>query len=208
VQGIVNQTAAHEDGLHVTADFPRSDCPIMPIGAEVTLGFQGPYLPRAVWAAGRVIYRREELFRHRYRFRFDEEARVSLASVVNSRRAMRLRPHPSQAIPVVVQSLDGETEAEGWINDVSATGMSLRVSLEVEEKLYPQWGVAVRFQLPGADDQFRMVGSVCYRHLVGDAVHYGIDFDPQATEGFEPQHTRITAIVDSASQSSGLPKAG
>ncbi len=196
-QGVVDQAEPTDDGVQVTADFPRANCPILPLGSEVALGFHSPYLKEVVWAPSTVVFRREEQFRHRYRFLFSEASEALVQPVVNCRRSARVQPASEEPLPVQVKSVDGRFEIAGELNDVSATGMSVFVPLEGEAQLFQIWNVQVNFRLPGVQHPFQFVGGICYRRLLGDRVHYGVDFHPDACLNFEHQHNQLNAFLNS-----------
>lgn len=196
-QGVLDQATLIAGRVEVTADFPRLDCPVLPIGSETPVGFSGPYLREAIWATGQVVYRREEQFRHRYKLRFEEGAQPQLQPIVNCRRAPRVRPDPSRPWPVGVRALDSETPIQAQMHDISATGISILVPHAGEARLYGASTVEIAFRLPGLEGIVQVIANVCYRRLAGEHVFYGLDFDPSNTPSFEAKHARINAFVNS-----------
>lgn len=196
-QGVLDQANLVGGKVEVTADFPRMECPVLPIAAEAAVGFTGPYLAAPVWAPGIVTYRREEQFRHRYKFRFEDADQQLLLPVVNCRRAQRVRPDPNRPIPVGIKPLEAQLPFQGVMNDISATGVSILVPLEGEAKLFSAWAVEIAFRLPGVDGLLQFAANVCYRRLAGEYIYYGIDFDPKNTAEFEAKHTKVNAFVNS-----------
>ena len=79
--------------------------------------------------------------------------------------------------------------------NLSPGGAAVRVPLEVEQALAEGRVVEVSFRLPGEEHAAEFVARVRHRRGQGPAVHYGLEFDQDASSDFETSQERVTAYV-------------
>jgi len=193
-QGAVVHTEDTGNQARVVVDFPPSDVPTIPIGAEAPLVFSGSSLPSDLKGSGTVVLRREDFFRHRYMFQVSHDAVSTLRKAVSHREATRVQPLPNMPIKVSLTTVEQGQRVDPEVNDISATGLSVRVPRQEEQKLFSSWRMRIALWLPDEKKPISVFGNIKYRKLVGSTVHYGIEFDP-ASEDYELNQHEIVAYV-------------
>ena len=74
-------------------------------------------------------------------------------------------------------------------------GISALVLDEIESQLVAIWELKLSILLPGERAPFEMMGVIRYRRLLGSALQYGIEFDPQRTPSFQRRQQLIASYI-------------
>jgi hypothetical protein len=193
-QGVVVHTEDTGSQARVVVDFPPTRIPTIPVGGEAPLVFTGSALPSDLKASGIVVLRREDFFRHRYMFQISHEAVSTLGKAVSQRNAARVAPLATLPVKVALTTVETNQRVDPEVADISASGISVKVPRADEQKLFASWRMRVSLLLPDEKKPITLLGNVIYRKLVGQAVHYGIEFDSQSPD-FEVCQSEIMAYV-------------
>ncbi|MCH8151761.1 MAG: PilZ domain-containing protein [Planctomycetes bacterium] len=182
------------------AHFFAPDCPTLPIGDRVDLVFTAERLKTPLTVAARVVHRSEDDGCRRYGFRFIEREQLEaklypvLRRLFNRRGAFRVAPEPEPRINVTLEGPFGP-RVEGALVDLSASGTRVGVKPVAELLFAKVRKVAISLSLPDSRGPVRMTGNIRHRRLVGAAIHYGLDFDPEQSENFAHQQKAIINYV-------------
>ena len=98
-------------------------------------------------------------------------------------------------MPVFLQSGPNRPRVKSELNDVSSTGLSVRVRLQDEELFVRSARLLVALRLPGQSKLIAFCGHIRHRILADDAIRYGIEFDAEETKDFERQQDRVARYV-------------
>ncbi len=175
---------------------PSTPLQANPIGACAAVTLADSSLRSPLHVTSRVILRAYDDSGCRYHFQFEEEAGHVVSQVFNRRRAVRVRPVGGTSLMVALKPADMELGITATLNDISATGVSVLVSLESESKIYASEHVQLMLQLPNDEANLTLKGTIRHRHLEGSEVHYGIEFDAHQTHDFEAVQERIARYVE------------
>lgn len=118
-----------------------------------------------------------------------------LAPLFNLRSDPRLDLDPATQVEVTVRGLDVMFELQGSLRNVSRGGLSFSAPPVAECALCRTDLCAVEFRLPGSTRMLSLAGRIRHRALLGEAVHYGICFDPQYTQHFTDQQRFLEDYV-------------
>ncbi len=187
---------------------------VNPIGAGLRFSRNGPLLlvgddvqleftrldgsePRVV--AARVRKRVEEAGYRRYGFEFVDPSswtrvlQPMLGEQVERRRGGRYRV--VDAIEVTIGDNVGGMRFKLPMHDLSYSGVGLRADAEAEVMLLDVDSVQLSFALPGMPERFYFDGILTQRRMVGDDIHYGIDFVALDPVAFEQQSSRLESYL-------------
>ena len=205
----------HTHDRVVTIEFAREDAPLFQIAEELTVSFRSREIFEPFVARSRVIFRQENPFRSRYRFRFREKDAQTLNALFKRRTASRVRTDDDVAVDARACGAESATRVTCTLRDISRSGLSLRVDERGEAQLCRADRLQLGFRLPGDPELFDLAASVRYRQLADDGVQYGLELDRS-----EDAHARRTAerieayiqrrkaaIIEKALGASWLPKA-
>ena len=173
--------------------------PLLLVGDDVELEFsrRDGSEPRVV--AARVRKRVEEASYRRYGFEFLESTSWSdvlkpmLGDHVERRRGGRYRVR--DAIDVTLSDNMGGMPFKLPMHDLSYSGVGLRAHSEAEVMLLDVDSVHISFELPGLPERLYFDGILTQRRLVGEDLHYGIDFVALDPIRFEEQSTRLEGYL-------------
>ncbi len=164
----------------------------LPIGTEVELLFSDSELERDIKVRARAVARKDGAELSYYEFHGGQEARADLARLQNHRNDFRVFPHAAAPIEVRATTEEGESY-RAMLRDISATGAGLFFPVADEEKLHSARTLTIEFTLPGELQPLKLGARICHRTLAGQAVAYGMQFDPNATTNFFKQQRRVRA---------------
>ena len=163
--GIVVRTGAEHGDLRVVVAFAPDSAPTLPIGRPVELAFEGGHLEATCDANGQVTERSEEFGAVFYEVLFP---RV---------------PDPEAPLRVELRACDDAVRLDLEALDVSASGLSLPVPLELEARLSRTWEVDLTLHLPGDPIPRHVPARILRRTLSGGFVRYALHFREQGTAG-------------------------
>jgi c-di-GMP-binding flagellar brake protein YcgR len=163
-----------------------------------------------------VIFRHENPYRSRYRFRFGDQDAEALNVLFKRRASVRVRSDENVTIEARATESDHATSAVCTLRDVSSSGLSLSVGASDAAELVRAERLQLRFQLPGDPELFDVAARVRYRELAEDGVRYGLEIERSEVAGKSRVIERIdayverrkAAILSSALGASYLPKRG
>jgi c-di-GMP-binding flagellar brake protein YcgR len=185
-----------ESDLHeilASVEFPADKAPALPLGAKTELEFRGG-LDFSLRAEARAVLRTDDASRRCYCFR-GPLTKSALLSLMDRRRSSRVRPPASE--PVRVRILDlGADSPEVLLHDLSATGLSILVEPELEQRLCRHLRLRLAVRLSGEEQEVEMATTVRHRRVVGSAILYGLEIDGQIPELMRA-HNRFLVYVRS-----------
>ena len=187
-------------GSGAGASFPLSNCPVLAIGETAELVFTTQRLKTPLVIAARVQNRIEQHDSCRYGFLFlegqlrDVDLSSDLRALFNRRKAVRVRPDPQSPINVELQALQGGLRVEGRLEDISASGVRIRLERQADSTLTAISTVTTSFSLPDCG-VVSLTGHIRNRQLVEGSLSYGIEFDPELTDNFVSQQEIVVRFV-------------
>jgi len=124
---------------------------------------------------------------------FLQDLDPDVMSYFNRRRAFRVKTDPLEPITVNVTWENGSDE--GWIVDISTTGIALGVSKTTAKKLEDRDRITLVFQLPETDGEIRIIGRTVRMQPKSSEVLYGIDFNRKESENMRRADRAISRFV-------------
>ncbi len=115
----------------------------------------------------------------------------------NRRGAFRVPPCNHRGDPLRASFFDYKSRDEQrfTVNDLSSSGLSIRLSSSSEFTLSETQLIRSTFELPGVEEAFDLKMRFIHRTFVQGVERIGLQFDPVATRRFEPQSERILGYV-------------
>ena len=175
--------------------------PSLAVGQEADLVFSSEKLAAPLTVSAVVQHRTEEQSARRYGFRFLEAQALDailppvMRELFNRRRTVRVVPDPRRPVAVELRT---EPEAAPWeveLINISETGVAISLPADLDAKLADTTAVLVTLYLPGHRRPVSLMGDIRYRRLVLDRIHYGVNFDPEASRDFARKQAMITKYV-------------
>ncbi|MEM7309778.1 MAG: PilZ domain-containing protein [Planctomycetota bacterium] len=177
-------------------DFDPDRRPEVEIGDTTQVVLTGGAVSKPLRAVGRVIHLEDYGGDVRVILLLGGEGRgVPLRPIETRRNNLRVSGADEAPVVVIARRIGEERGVKVKLHDLSWTGLSILVPLAQEGHLADAWAVEVELTLPGEPEGSRLVGNVCYRRPAGREIHYGIEFDADATEEFEREIERVGAFV-------------
>ena len=180
--------------------FDQPESPALTIGDEADLIFESAKLDSPISVAARIQHRNEEDAHRRYGFRFLEPQHLEsllpseFGQYFNRRRVERVATAPYEPIPATMHVTDGEPVDVQLVN-VSEGGAAVSMEALFESRFSQTTQIMLRFKLPGTRHAIEIPAHIRYRRLVATQVHYGIEFDIEATAGFEKKQHAINRYI-------------
>lgn len=125
-----------------------------------------------------------------------------LARIFNRRREYRTRFDPER--PVEIRVAEGLT-ASSWehvfhglkavLLDISPTGLSFRVEVDVGQQVEPHQSLQVSFTLPNSTYRFTLWVQILHCQTGPDGVACGALFDTERTEEFDAQSEKLSLLL-------------
>jgi len=190
VQGTLLDVSASGAGV----GFDTGDAPSLAVGQHVDLVFDSGSFAGPLTVAAQVQHRTEGDANHegsrRYGFRFLEPQQLDghlpaeARRYFNRRQAVRVSPKAFEPIEVSLRAGEHEDPIEVRLHNISVGGVGVSLEPALEMAFADRTQVELSIQLPGSRRPLGLVGSIRYRRLVGERIHYGIAFDTELTEKF------------------------
>jgi hypothetical protein len=190
----------------VSSDKLRARFPVtgtmLALGSPVSLRFSGNELKQVISSTANVLERRDEDRHREYLFELTKPEEIvpvllpHIQKVGNRRGAVRIRPKASIHVTLTLES---SLSIRAGLFDISASGMSLRVTPDQEAAIAQSTKVEVRAKLPG-----RPSYPLCFRawirerRFVDELVHLGLAFIPEESADFSSQEQAILQYVFAA----------
>jgi hypothetical protein len=201
VHGRLVDMSATGAGVQILA----SEQPSLADAERVVLIIGAHQLDPPLTAAAITLHQETKGVERHVGFRFvDPEALMetltgSFQSLFNARGAERVRAQPHEPITVALCFFERSGEEErfdGKLDDISATGLSVELPVEVYPDAVTE-GAVVRLvvRLPGTNAELPLTGIVRDCVPLGDRWRVGIEFDPGAPN-FEASQADIVAYVE------------
>ncbi|MHC4083142.1 MAG: PilZ domain-containing protein [Planctomycetota bacterium] len=175
--------------------------PNLAVGQEVDLVFASEKIGPPMTVAARVQHRAEEQGARRFGFRFleaqalDTQLSPVMREFFNRRRTVRVAPDPYQPVKVELRLEPEHAPLEVGLVNVSETGVAIRLEVGLDSTFADTTALWVTLYLPDIHRPVSMLGNIRYRRLVGEHVHYGVDFDPEKSRDFARKQGMITKYV-------------
>ena len=134
-------------------------------------------------------------------FRFLEaqalDAQLSpvMRETFNRRRTVRVVPDPRRPVTVELRTEPGAPPLEVGLVNVSETGVAISLDAGQDSRFADTTALLVTLYLPDSRRPVSLMGNIRYRRLVAEQLHYGIDFDPEASRDFARKQAAITKYV-------------
>ena len=188
-------------GAGVGFDTPNP--PNLIVGQDIDLIFTSGTLKDPLHVAARVQHRAEDSKEgsRRYGFRFlepqqlDTRLPADARRLFNRRQAVRVVPDTFQPVRVTLQPSEDETPVEVRLLNISVTGVGVSLQPALEPMFAERIQVSITLDLPGRRRPVGLVGHIRYRRLVGERIHYGIEFDAELSPGFARTEDRLGKYV-------------
>lgn len=182
--------------LHFASEVGASVCfpnmgAVLAVGGEARLEFCRGALVESL--AVRVRQRADGMATRRYVFDFlDVEAWKRLEPQLSCagedrRRSVRVPPPVGKPIMITMTDRSGEFCQRVPMFDVSTTGVGLRVSAELEQRLRCYEEICLSFYLPTSNRRLFFDGIIENRRMSDEVIHYGIDFVVKDSDVFSQQ---------------------
>lgn len=117
-------------------------------------------------------------------------------SAANRREAFRMEPMGTDE--VIVELRWEDKSGQGWMNDISVTGMGLGVTKETAAQMGKPETLKLSMQLPGSENVLQVIGKVLY-HKPGkedNTIHCGVLFDQNKAGGFLAEDKMISTFLN------------
>jgi c-di-GMP-binding flagellar brake protein YcgR len=99
---------------------------------------------------------------------------TSSFSAFNRRQCYRVAPIEVEHLPVTIRWSD--EVVEGWLIDLSLTGMGLGVTPEIARHLGQPERIRLRFVFPEKEEELQISGKIQFHRQAGDHYLYGVKF--------------------------------
>ena len=185
--------------------FDTHNAPALAVGQHVDLVFDSGSFAGPLTVAAQVQHRTENDAnregRRRYGFRFlepqqlDRHLPAEARRYFNRRQAVRVSPGTFEPIEVSLRTGEDETPIEVRLHNISVSGVGVSLEPALEMSFADRTQVNLSIQLPGSRRPIGLVGSIRYRRLVGERIHYGIAFDTELTEKFTRKRRALARYV-------------
>ena len=181
------------------AVFDPPDPPNLAVGQNIDLVFTSSAFKGPVTVAARVQHRTEggdNDGSRRFGFRFLEpqqlNARLPEAArrLFNRRQTVRVAPDQFEPVgvtiePCVPESDEMQLPVEVRLLNISVGGLAVSLEPTLETAFAATTHIKLVVKLPGVRRALELVGDIRYRRLIGQRIHYGIQFDADETERFD-----------------------
>lgn len=201
VQGTLLDVSASGAGV----GFDTGDAPSLAVGQHVDLVFDSGSFAGPLTVAAQVQHRTEGDANHegsrRYGFRFlepqqlDAHLPTEARRYFNRRQAVRVSPKAFEPIEVSLRAGEHEAPIEVRLHNISVGGVGVSLEPTLEMAFADRTQVELSIQLPGSRRPLGLVGSIRYRRLVGERIHYGIAFDTELTEKFARKRRTLARYI-------------
>jgi hypothetical protein len=168
------------DEILASVEFANAEAPVLELGSSVALDFRSLDADTGVHVEGVTLFRADDADHRCYSFRGKISKRV-LMHLMDRRSAMRTLISPADPVRVALLDL-GEPTREASLNDISSTGLSLLVDLELERALRDRIELRVAFRLPGTDSVIEVETWIRHRRLLGAKSLYGLEVRGSAAD--------------------------
>ena len=182
--------------------FAMPHVPNLVIGHVIDLVFSSDEIPEPLTVAAQVQHRTDEKEgTRRYGFRFLQGQQVEthlapgLRKFFNRRRGMRVAPDPYEPINVTLQAPDADAPVDVRLENLSELGAKISLETELEPSFTDTTLVEVSVVMPGAREPLEIFGEIRHRQLVGERVHYGIEFNAERSHDFAAARKVLSAYV-------------
>ncbi len=192
------------------AVFEPPDPPNLAVGQDIDLVFTSDTFNGSVTVAARVQHRTEDKDNdgsRRFGFRFLEpqqlNARLPAAArrLFNRRQNVRVAPDQFQPVDVTIEPCDPESDepqppVEVRLLNISVGGIAVSLEPTLETAFAATTHINLVVKLPGVRRALELVGDIRYRRLIGQRIHYGIQFNADDTERFDRMQDIIGKYVN------------
>jgi len=180
------------------AVFGAPNPPNLAVGQDIDLVFTSDDFTGSVTVAARVQHRMEDKDNdgsRRFGFRFLEPQQLNAhlpaaaRRLFNRRQTVRVSPDQFQPIGVTIERCDTESHelhppVEVRVLNISVGGIGISLEPTLETAFAATTQLRLIVKLPGFRRSLELVGDIRYRRLIGERIHYGIQFNADATERF------------------------
>lgn len=208
----LRMTVANADGLpfggkltDVSASgagamFDGANFPNLAVGQNVDLTFTSRDLPAPVTIAAQVQHRAESDDARRYGFRFlqphqlDATLSGEMRQIFNRRKTLRVNMDMFDPMTAMLSAETQDLGVEARLHDLSTHGARISIEPEFERSFADTTSLTILIPLDNRGE-INLIGDIRYRRLVGNRIHYGIEFDPQLSKNFKRQQGMIARHV-------------
>ncbi len=192
------------------AVFEPPDPPNLAVGQDIDLVFTSDTFNGSVTVAARVQHRTEDKDNdgsRRFGFRFLEpqqlNARLPAAArrLFNRRQTVRVAPDQYQPVGVTIEPcVAGSDELQLPVDvrllNISVSGIAVSLEPTLETAFAATTRINLVVKLPTVRRALELVGDIRYRRLIGQRIHYGIQFNADETERFDRMQDIIGKYVN------------
>ncbi len=180
------------------AVFEPPDPPNLAVGQDIDLVFTSDAFNGPVTVAARVQHRTENKDNdgsRRFGFRFLEPQQLNASlpaaarRLFNRRQTVRVAPDQFRPVGVTIEPCDPASDephppVEVRLMNISVGGLAVSLEPTLETAFAATTHVNLVIKLPGVRRALELVGDIRYRRLIGQRIHYGIQFNADDTERF------------------------
>jgi c-di-GMP-binding flagellar brake protein YcgR len=175
--------------------------PNLAVGQEVDLVFTSRTLTAPMTVAAKVQHRAEEQGARRFGFHFletqalDTELPPVMRELFNRRRTVRVVPDPRRPVLVELRTDADALPLEVGLINISETGVAVCLDVGQDSRFAETTSVLVTLYLPDSRRPVSLIGDIRYRRMLGDQLHYGINFNPEESRDFSRKQAALTKYV-------------
>ncbi len=191
------------------AVFDPPDPPNLAVGQDIDLIFSSATFNGPVTVAARVQHRTEDKDNdgsRRFGFRFLEPQQLSARlpeaalRMFNRRQSVRVSPDQFEPVDVTIEPCVPESDelqqpVEVLLLNISVGGVGVSLEPTLETAFAATTHINLVIKLPGVRRALELVGDIRYRRLIGQRIHYGIQFNADETQRFDRVQDIIAKYV-------------
>ncbi len=187
------------DGARLLFDTPGGPDYVM--GQLVNLSFISSRIGKTLLIEARAIRRTEEqghrtyAFRYTNHHRFEGQSPEAIYRLLNRRSSFRVKPPQEEPIDITLKPEADAPLVRARLIDISATGLGMRTSIDVEATLVATLRVTIIMVLPTHRDPVNVPSIIRSRALAGPHVRYGVAFHFAASDHAESTQNAIIDYV-------------
>lgn len=157
-----------------SVDFEGGDRPLVSEGQALELAISSTRLNSSLRLPARVFEVRDDELRRSVDFVLDGEAQMALRALVDGRNECRVAP--AREILVMLMQDRDDVYAEGQLDDLSLTGLSVRMRTQQMRPLDLREQTRISFFIPGEMRPIQLFGHVRHRRDESEGRRLGFQF--------------------------------
>ena len=184
----------------VRLQFSESNDIVLPLGYEVQLAVitgaaEGPAVVSAT-----IVDRIDapEFRQYGFKFHAPEELRAlfpdELQQFLNQRKMQRIGPDPAKPIQLWLKSIHGH-QVEVELIDISSSGIGVQIPREKDLEFCQLQEIETCLCFSESQDRIELNCAISRRSLIGEQIHYGLEFNFDDSDDGASQEQQITDYI-------------